>query len=401
MSTQAYDIAAPGSDLADDQRKVLQFVYDTWQTTSLKWPLSQYVDRILHQRDKLDLGAILPKIPARYFRYRPAPDQGEMILTIEGIAACDRSEGDVALFLQALRWCVAREEAFVPTSPTEPQELRLTKEDARHDWTEAGDDASDPILDKAHALLMGEMIPWGGSSGGPDGWTMNITRTVRRFSGVSTLFDYLLVTDTERAASLMPVPSPPSPTPTRFRPRGRRVVSSNTNAVTAGAFDGLGTSPISRVAADIDELEPVLAVEDLHELVAAACVPRFDLGHFRDGVLAAILAYRDLVKLRSSLTDENDSTLMGRAFGGKPRPALVVGDLATEDGRNLQRGMAHLSEGLLAFVRNRLTHNAAEIDPAVGMRMVGLVDMLVRVVDDAPISTAALTPKAEAHRGDD
>ncbi len=335
-----HDVAAPGSDLTDDQHQVLQFVYDTWQTTGLKWPLSQYVDRVLHQRDKLDLAAILPTIPARYFRYRPAPDQGEMILTIEGIAACDRSQGDVALFLRALRWCVAREEAFVPTSPTEPQELRLTKEDARHDWTEAGDDVSDLILDKAHTLLIGEMIPWGGGSGGPDGWTMNITRSVRRFSRVTTLLDYLVVIQTERAAALASVPSPPSRPPTGIRLRGRRVVSTSTYAVSAGAFDGPGTPAISREEVETEELEPVLAVDDLHELVATACVPRFELGHFRDGVLAATLAYRDLVKLRSGLTDENDSTLMGKAFGGKPKPALVVADLATEDGRNLQRGMA-------------------------------------------------------------
>jgi uncharacterized protein (TIGR02391 family) len=108
------------------------------------------------------------------------------------------------------------------------------------------------------------------------------------------------------------------------------------------------------------------------------------LGHFREGVLAAILAYRDMVRQRSGLVDENDSTLMGKAFGGKPAPALVVADLRTDDGKNIQRGIAHLSEGLLAFVRNPLTHNAAKIDSAAAMRMIALVDMLVRVVDQAP-----------------
>jgi uncharacterized protein (TIGR02391 family) len=374
-----YDVAAPGSELTDDQHKVLQFVYDTWQTTGLKWPVSQYVDRILYQRDKLDVAAILPTIPGRYFRYRPTPDQGEMILTLEGIAACDRSQGDIAIFLRALRWCVDREAAFIPPSPTEPQELRLTREDARSDWTAAGADVSDLILEKAYVLLAGEMIPWGGGTG-PAGWTMNITRSVRRFARVTTLLDYLVVIQTERAAALASATSSPPLPAAGIRLRGQRL----TSVLSAGALDGLGTPAVSPGAVDSGEHEPILAAADLHELVAAACLARFELGHFREGVLAAILAYRDMVRQRSGLVDENDSTLMGRAFGGKPAPALVVADLRTDDGKNVQRGIAHLSEGLLAFVRNPLTHNAAEIDSAAAMRMIALVDMLVRAVDQAP-----------------
>jgi uncharacterized protein (TIGR02391 family) len=299
-----------------------------------------------------------------------------MILTLEGIAACDRSEGDVAIFLRALRWCVDREAAFIPPSPTEPQELRLTKEDAKSDWTAAGADVSDLILEKAYTLLHGEMIPWGSGSG-PAGWTMNITRSVRRFAGVRTLLDYLAVIQTERAAALASAPSPP-PLPAG-RLRGRRF----TNVPPAGALDGLGTPAVSAGPVDAAEPELVFAAADLHELVAAACLPRFELGHYREGVLAASLSYRDLVRRRSGLSEENDSTLMGKAFGGKPMPALVVADLGTEDGKNVQRGMAHLSEGLLAFVRNPLTHNAAEIDSVAAMRMIALVDMLVRAVDQA------------------
>jgi uncharacterized protein (TIGR02391 family) len=380
MSAKAYDPAAPGSELTDDQLKVLQFVYDTWQTSGLKWPVSQYVDRMLYRRDKLDLAAVLPIIPGRYFRYRPAPDQGEMILTLEGIAACERSEGDIAIFLRALQWCVDREAAFIPPSPTEPQELRLTKEDARSDWTAAGADVSDLVLEKAYALLAGEMIPWGGGTG-PAGWTMNITRSVRRFAGVRTLLDYLVVIQTERAAALAKAQSLPSQPGAGLRLRGRRMAS----VLPAGVLDGLGMPAVSRGASESDGLEPVFAAADLHELVAAACLPRFELGHFREGVLAGVLAYRDLVRQRSGLADENDSTLMGKAFGGKPVPALVVADLSTEDGKNVQRGMAHLSEGLLAFVRNPLTHNAAEIGSLTAMRMIALVDMLVRAVDEAPV----------------
>jgi uncharacterized protein (TIGR02391 family) len=378
MSTKATDVAAPGSDLTEDQHKVLQFVYDTWQTTGLKWPLSQYVDRMLHKREKLDLAAILPMIHDRYFRYRPTPDQGEMILTLEGVAACTGSEGDIAVFLRALRWCVDREEAFTPPSPTEPQDLRLTKEDARSDWTAAGADVSDLTLDKAYALLMAEMIPWGAGMGA-DGWYVNITRRVRAFARVATLPDYLAVIQAERAA-LASAPPPPAVPSVRRRLRSRHL----TSVLPAGALDGLGTPTVSTGSDDSSEPEPVFGASELHDLVAAACLPRFELGHFREGVLAAILAYRDLVKQRSGLADENDNTLMGKAFGGKPVPALVVADLTTEDGKNVQRGMAHLSEGLLAFVRNPLTHNASEIESVTAMRMIALVDMLVRAVDEAP-----------------
>jgi len=67
----------------------------------------------------------------------------------------------------------------------------------------------------------------------------------------------------------------------------------------------------------------------------------------------------------------------------------VVADISIETGKNLQRGMAQLSEGLLAFVRNPLTHDAKEIRPHEAMRMVALVDMLVRQVDATPVPARA------------
>ncbi len=140
----------------------------------------------------------------------------------------------------------------------------------------------------------------------------------------------------------------------------------------------------------------MLRVADLHPVVREACGRRFQRGNFRDGVLAAILAYRDLVRERSGLSsEENDSTLMGKAFGGKPTPALVIADLGTETGRNRQRGMVQLSEGLLAFIRNPLTHDASEIEPQTAMRMIALIDMLLRQVDAAPVAIAAAPQDGE------
>ncbi len=82
-----------------------------------------------------------------------------------------------------------------------------------------------------------------------------------------------------------------------------------------------------------------LALENLHPVVRDVASPLFAAQRYRQAVLDAGLALRDTVRARSGLPDQKDSTLMGKAFGSKP-PAIVVADLSTDTGRNIQRGIA-------------------------------------------------------------
>lgn len=198
MTAAALDVAALGDDLTGEQRRVLQVIYDVWTSPPTQWPVAPYVDDVLDKRHSIDLTEVLPTIPERYLVYNHySPTDAELRLTVAGIACCEGSSGDVALFLRALSWCVDHERVFQRSSPTSQEYLQLTSQNAQSEWTESGSGATPIIINKAFAMVTGENISHGHSSG-PDGWSMTITRDVRRFRGVQTLGEYLAVKEKPR-----------------------------------------------------------------------------------------------------------------------------------------------------------------------------------------------------------
>lgn len=382
------------SDLNADQRKALQAIYHAW-TKDIRWPRTQWIDIALDREHSVDLEKVLPTIPERYAIYnRFAPGDSELKLTVAGIRCCDASDADVALFMLLVRWCVEHERAFQPSDPTQRESLQLASKDAAEEWTRLGADVAPEILAKAFSLGEVEQIHsgWQRSGDSPD-WTITITRSIRPYRDAQTFEQYLAVKEERFREARAQVP--------RFEAQKRsiRSVLSRSGVPFVGvAVDALGPTSLFSVSVDDgdDDLAmPVLGVDHLHPLLADACRGRFGRGLYREGVLAAFYAFRDLVRERSGLNDEDDSTLMGKAFGGKS-PALVIADRKGDTGRNRQRGMAHLSQGLIAFVRNPLTHNTREVEPITAMRMVGIVDLLVRCVDEWP--SASTPPDADLER---
>lgn len=233
---------------------------------------------------------------------------------------------------------------------------------------------------------VGGYLPWGRSSQDAVSWNLTITRKIRRYRTASTFDEYLAAKEELYRELQAQVPrfTPPS----TFR---RRVATSP--LLGASAADAFSPPPPFVPTAEEDgedhddedgEQEPILRVDYLHELVATACCELVRTKHFRQGVYDAFLAFRDRVSELSGLNESDDSTLMGKAFGGTSPRLVVVPNLIDETNRNIQRGMAHLSQWLCALVRNPLAHKPTQLDRAEAMRMVGMIDLLVRRVEDRP-----------------
>jgi len=366
------------SDLTTEHRRILQTIYDVWNK-DVRWPRAPYIDSILDHEYSLDLLKLLPTIPERYVSFnRYSPSDAELRLTVAGMACCPGSAGEVQLFVRLLRLCVDREHAFRPTDPTKEETLSLSADDVKKEWSEAGGEASPRILEKAFALAEVEQIHSGWSSGrDPAIWSLTITRKIRRYRNAHTFDEYLAAKEELRRELQAQVPQFTAP--------------STLPPVGSSLMDGLSPPPAFVPTIEEDGIEerdhderPVLQVDDLHELVATACRELFRTGHFRQGVYDAFLAFRDRVSELSGLNESDDSTLMGKAFGGTNPRLLVVPDLIDENNRNIQRGMSHLSQGLCALVRNPLAHKSAQLDRAEAMRMVAMIDLLVRRVEDRP-----------------
>jgi hypothetical protein len=65
--------------------------------------------------------------------------------------------------------------------------------------------------------------------------------------------------------------------------------------------------------------------------------------------------------------------------------------LETETGRNIQRGTVHLAQGIIARLRNPLTHEDLELVPNEALEMVGLISRVARDVESATTSASMST----------
>ena len=176
-----------------EQRRVLQAVYDDF-CLSGEWPLFDRVDRQLYRAGAIDVIAMVHSMPDTLLRtgtprgVAPRPSD-KVWLTLAGIAVCDGSDGDVQLFLRALRWMSRYERDHDP----EPGETSLAVSHRR-----LARALKVPLRDVDRLRRLFQILhdeDWGGvgSSHNEDGteWKVRIGRNVRHFSKVRTVEDYL------------------------------------------------------------------------------------------------------------------------------------------------------------------------------------------------------------------
>ena len=101
------------------------------------------------------------------------------------------------------------------------------------------------------------------------------------------------------------------------------------------------------------------ALQGLHPLIAHACTQLWANGHCREAIGTAALVVRDAVRELSGLDDLDGHPLMAHAFSPK-EPKIVVADLRTVKGRDLQQGTHLLAMGAMAALRNVHAHNLDE-----------------------------------------
>ena len=355
------------TSLSPDQRLLLQEVYDVFCVDG-SWLLYGNLDAQLYSKHDVVIDDILAELPEGLVKLQQPPQEASpVMLRVAGLLYCDGGRSEAELFIRALRWCVARRAKFHPKSPTAWEQLSVASDEMRAESANNGLNLSEAELGRLRALFDSEWVgvSFNGSTGN---WNLSIPKEVRKYRGVVTIEDYLRLVEAEQSARHAPHQMI-SDGPTLIAHPQQRTRAIEVATVTPRQQTHLA-----------------LTVEALHPLIADACQPLFAGEHYRQGVLDAMLALRDIVRQRSGLTDFDDSTLMGKAFGHKD-PKIVLADLTTETGRNIQRGTGFLAQGLIARVRNVLTHEKVELDPAEAMEMVGLVSRVARDIEAAPAPT--------------
>jgi uncharacterized protein (TIGR02391 family) len=346
------------STLTQEQQVVLQAVYDEFKPTAV-FPVFQHLDSRLDQEHGLDADTVLRTIaPELVAMAMPVRPNTVIPLRLAGVAHCDGAEDDLVMIARLLRWTVEKQASFRPASPSRAEQQVVTNEEAMNDLSAGGIVVSELELRRAYELLRIEHL-YEGSGSTDSSWQLTLSAQLRKYRGVRNYQDLLRIIE-------------------------EGAVSRQATSPMAGARPVVVVQPLQRVRVvggeQTEDGRPTMTLDSLHPLVRDACAPRFAIGHYREGILKAVHALRKAVRDKSGLSDSDDSTLMGKALGGKD-PHLRVADLSTETGQSIQRGTAHLAQGIVARVRNPLTHDDDELDPVDAMELAALISRVVRDVE--------------------
>ncbi len=123
-------------------------------------------------------------------------------------------------------------------------------------------------------------------------------------------------------------------------------------------------------------------LQDLHPLIADTCTRLWANGHRREAIGTAALVVRDAVRELSGLDDLDGHPLMAQAFSPK-EPKIVVADLRTVTGGDLQQGTHLLAMGAMAALRNVHAHNLDEPPADEAREQLGIFSYIARRLDDA------------------
>jgi hypothetical protein len=181
-----------GPAVSEAAARALQVAYEVFHEQG-EWPSFQYVDHRL-DREGYDANAAVREMPNELgFFDKRNPRRDFVVLTVAGIAQAGDSEADCELFIRLLRWCVAREAAFAPTSPTGPDEaLSVTSE--QFEQESEGPPLNEVDQRKVLSFLRTENLTSGSGGPGapPEIWSATLDyHRLRAFRDIDTIEAYL------------------------------------------------------------------------------------------------------------------------------------------------------------------------------------------------------------------
>lgn len=122
----------------------------------------------------------------------------------------------------------------------------------------------------------------------------------------------------------------------------------------------------------------------LHPSVVALAKPRFEAGHYADAVEAVLKEVNSTVKLLHMAVSNQELdgvALMRKAFTPS-NPTIVLDDLTTETGRNIQQGHMELFAGAMIGIRNPKAHENIVIEPERAIHHFFLASLLFYKLDE-------------------
>lgn len=127
----------------------------------------------------------------------------------------------------------------------------------------------------------------------------------------------------------------------------------------------------------------VLDWSNIHRIIVDVSKDRFEKDLFADSVESAFKEINNQVKkiIKDKTSEEVDgSKLMFKAFSNE-HPLIILDDLTTLSGKNIQEGYMHLFAGAILAIRNPHAHEVGTISKEDAMHFIVLASLLMNKLD--------------------
>nr|QJS06383.1 hypothetical protein [Polaromonas sp.] len=120
----------------------------------------------------------------------------------------------------------------------------------------------------------------------------------------------------------------------------------------------------------------------LHPAIYESSLKQFNDGHLREAVMNSVTAVYDLIRDRTKLKLDGNA-LASQAFGLE-KGILILSELGTESGNNVQKGFMQIYQGIYTGIRNPSAHTLDhDLDAFKAAQYLVMMSLLARRVDES------------------
>lgn len=127
----------------------------------------------------------------------------------------------------------------------------------------------------------------------------------------------------------------------------------------------------------------------IHKNILEVSLRKFENGHYADSVESAFKSVNKCVKeiVKARTGNELDGvSLMREAFNSRnTNPIILLDEVSSESGRNIQEGYMQLFAGAMQGIRNPKAHDNIDITKERAMHQIFLASLLMHKLDEAKL----------------
>jgi len=142
---------------------------------------------------------------------------------------------------------------------------------------------------------------------------------------------------------------------------------------------------IEDIGLDIkEEVLPNDFWKDIHPKITSVAKRRYENAHYADAVLSAFREVNSCVKkivMNKTAEELDGSSLMHKAFSPN-NPIIVLDNLSTDSGRNVQQGYMEIFSGAMVGIRNPKAHENMDIEAIPAKHRIYLASLLMTKIDE-------------------